>query len=436
MREHIREEIKKNIAMNKEQYLQLIKKLVSYDSKIINAGEYGEEKGIQDYLKVLFEQMGAEVDAFEPDNQTISGYPGYNPYHKYEGRENVVATFKGNGTGRSLLFNGHCDIVPADNADQWTNSPFECTLRNNKLYGRGTSDMKGGSAAAILAIKLLQDIGFEFGGDIIFESVIDEEGGGNGTIACCDKGYHADGVIIMEPTRMAIMPTNRGAFLAEFTVIGKPIHASMKGYGVNAIEKAFKLIDALKELETEWLLSKKHPLLSNPTINIGQISGGDGASVVPRECTVRFDVEFFPSEYDDNFNSVPVNPELIKEEVENHIRRACDGDKWLSEHPVSINWYQETQCFETDMQSEFLLSVQNTCEEVMGRVDISGLPCGCDGAQLSKIGKMPVLIIGPGDLKQAHTIDESMELDKYYQAIEVYANIIADWAGITQKIGD
>lgn len=427
----IKKAISDSVKRNKTKHLKILNRLVSYDSKMINSGEYGDEKGIQDYLKDLFTQMGAEVDAFEPDNSKICGYSGFNPDHKYEGRENVVATFKGNGTGRSLLFNGHSDIVPAGNAKLWRSSPFTCEQRDDKLYGRGTTDMKGGSAAAILAIQLLKEMGVSFNGDVIFEAVVDEEGGGNGTIACCERGYKADGAIIMEPTRMAIMPTNRGAFLAEFTVMGKPIHASLKGFGVNAIEKAIKLINAIKELELEWLLTKRHPLLSNPTINFGQISGGDGASTVASECNVKFDVEFFPSEYNRDYDKVPVNPQDIKKEVELCIKRACDGDKWLSENPVAINWYQETLCFETSLASDFVSTVVKCCDQIMGKAVVSGLPCGCDGAQLSIIGNMPVVVIGPGDIMQAHTVDECIEIEKYYQAIEVYANLIVDWVGIS-----
>ena len=107
-----REKIHEVIEKNKEYCFALLKDMVAYDSRILENGKYGKEKGIQDYLKQRFAQMGAEVDAFSPDNDEICGCMGYNANHDYKDRENVVATFKGRGKGRSILLNGHCDIVP------------------------------------------------------------------------------------------------------------------------------------------------------------------------------------------------------------------------------------------------------------------------------------------------------------------------------------
>ena len=428
-----KERIKKQIEKSKEEYLALLKKMISFDSKILDAGKFGQEAGIQEYLAAHFTDMGAKVDVFEPDNGRICQYAGFNAGHVYEDRKNVVAVFKGSGGGRSLLMNGHCDIVPAENEEEWSVPPFQAEVREGRLIGRGAADMKGGSAAAICAIQLLKDLGVQLKGDIIFESVIDEEGGGNGTIACCDRGYKADGALIMEPTSLAVMPCNRGAFLAEFTVKGKPIHAAMKGHGENAIEKAIKLIDALHGLESKWLMTKKHDLLANPTINIGMITGGTGASVAAAECNVKFDVEFLPSELDCDYRSIKVNPEDVKKEVEQWIAAACKGDEWLSRNPVEIHWYQETLCFETDTESDFVKCVCSSVEQVLDRAAVDGLACGCDGAQLANIGKMPVVILGPGEFSQLHTTDESISVEKYLQAIEIYAHLILKWVEAQQE---
>lgn len=433
MNHDLRAKIHETIEKNKDSYFDFLKDLVSFDSRIIDAGKTGQEKGIMEYLKKYFAEMGANVDAFAPDNEKICKYPGFNPNHTYEDRENVCAAFLGSGGGKSLIMNGHCDIVTPGDESLWQSPPFECVERAGRYYGRGTTDMKGGVAAAILAVRTLKELEVPLAGDIVIEAVIDEEGGGNGTIACCDRGYRADGAVIMEPTHMAIMPTNRGAFLAQFTVQGKQTHAATKGIGVNAIEKAYKLINALKELESEWLMTKKHPLLQNPTMNIGQISGGSGASVVAESCNVKFDVEFLPSEYDADYKLVPVKPEDIKKEVQDRITLACMGDSWLKDHPVTIDWYQETLCFETPSEHEFVQTALKSCKRVLPDTALDGLPCGCDGAPLANIGKMPVIIMGPGDLDCLHITDESMSAEKFYQAIEVYANFIIDWVGISKE---
>ncbi len=424
--------LQQQIGQNKDACRAFLAKLISFDSRMLENGVHGQEKEIQGYLAAHFTSMGATVDAFSPDNEKISRYAGFNAGHEYAGRQNVVASFKGMGGGASLLMNGHCDIVPPGDESAWTSPPFTATERDGLLYGRGAADMKGGLAAAILAVQLLQDMGYRFKGDIFIESVIDEEGGGNGTIACCDRGYRADGALLMEPTSLAVMPANRGAFLGSFTVKGKPVHASIRGFGVSAIEKAIKLIDGLRELELRWLLTKEHPLLGNPTINVGCIQGGEGASTVPEECTVKFDVEFFPMEYDAEGHAHTVDPEDIKKEVQQHLNRVAAGDEWLRTHPVTIQWYQETLCFQTDTDDPFVKAAAAASQAVLGRARIKGLPCGCDGAQLFTIGKMPVVVLGPGDVQRAHTTDEYLPLDEFYKAIELYAHLIADWVGIEQ----
>ncbi len=207
--------IQATIAQSKDACRTFLAKLVSFDSRMLENGVHGQEKGIQDYLATHFAGMGATVDVFSPDNEKISRYAGFNAGHQYEGRQNVVATFKGTGGGASLLMNGHCDIVPPGDENAWTSPPFAATERGGLLYGRGTADMKGGLAAAILAVQFIKDMGYRFKGDIFIESVIDEEGGGNGTIACCDRGYRADGALLMEPTGLKVMPSSKRMAQAE-----------------------------------------------------------------------------------------------------------------------------------------------------------------------------------------------------------------------------
>jgi acetylornithine deacetylase len=429
----ISEKIFSYINNHQQNYLCFLQKLLSFDSRIEQAGQTGKEGPIQEFIARTLKDMGANVDLFEVDNDLIKGLPGFNPNHDYHGRPNVVGTFKGskieNGS-KSLLFNGHADIVAPGSVAEWSKNPFGGEVIDGRIYSRGAADMKGGLAAALLAIEAIKGCNFNLKNDLIFESVVDEEGGGNGTLACVAKGYKADGAVIMEPTNLEVHAANRGAFLAEFTVTGKPAHASLKGFGINAIEKAFELIQALSKLERQWLLTKRHPLLSNPTINIGQIIGGEGASSVPGKCTVRFDVEFFPRDYDEQGVEFIVDKNQIKQEVETCLLDACSGDSWLHVNPVRVNWYQDTSAFQTDPGHPLVKETISACQEVMGFHRLSGFPAGCDGVYLSEIGKMPVIILGPGNVRQAHTIDEFIELDQFFKAIKVYANLIVRWVGV------
>lgn len=144
--------------------------------------------------------LGAEIDVFEPDYVLMNSCPEVNPDHDYAGRHDVVGTFRGAGDGRSLIFNGHIDTVDFVDESLWERGPLNPFERDGKLYGRGSCDMKGGLCASLLAMKVLRNCNIQLKGDVIYESVIDEEGGGNGTLACINRGYKADAAII--PNRL------------------------------------------------------------------------------------------------------------------------------------------------------------------------------------------------------------------------------------------
>ena len=135
---------------------------------------------------------------FEPDNEIMKDYPSYNPGHSYKGRPDLVAVYKGSGGGRSLILNGHIDTMPSGSLEKWDTDPWTLTEKDGKLYGLGADDMKGGLSAEILGLELALSLGFQPKGDIIIESVVDEEGGGNGSLAAAAAGYKADAAIIAE----------------------------------------------------------------------------------------------------------------------------------------------------------------------------------------------------------------------------------------------
>lgn len=180
---------------NKERSIELLRKLVAFDSRIEDAGASGRESGIQKFIAEKLNLLCADVvDIFEPDNSKIKNLPGYNPNHQYDNRPNVVAVFRGmgginNNAGHSILLNGHVDVVEPGNLEHWARDPFKGEICDNFMYGRGTTDMKSGLAAAIVAIEAIKAVGIDLANDIILESVIDEEGGGNGTLACIERGY-------------------------------------------------------------------------------------------------------------------------------------------------------------------------------------------------------------------------------------------------------
>ncbi len=421
-----KDKILKYIDDHREEAIDFLKTMIQFDSSSINQGVHGKEKDIQEWLASKLQQWGFETELFEPKNEEISHFSDYNPGHHYENRPNLIATLKGTGNGRSLILNGHVDTVATGDLAKWTHGPWDGEISDGKMFGRGTTDMKAGVSAMILATRFLQQAGFELEGDIMIQSVVDEEGGGNGTLACVAKGYRADAAIITEPTNLHVQPIGRGVLLLEVDVTGKSVHACYKWEGVNAIEKALKIANGLKELEHEWLAKKRNPLLPSPTINLGYLKGGLEAPIVPDQCTMKFDIKYLPVEYRDGVE-VKVTGDMVKNEVEKYIHGICLSDPWLVDHPPILNWYLHVMPHHLDLDHELISTAKSATEEILGWSKVSGLPSGSDARHLLNSGGIPSIVFGPGDMKKAHSIDESISLNDYIDGIKVLALTIMDW---------
>ena len=203
------------------------------------------------------------------------------------GRDDVVGRLAGAGGGRSLILNGHVDVVPAGDASAWPHDPWGGELDGDRLWGRGACDMKGGIACGIVALRALQELGVRLAGDVVFQSVVDEETGGPGTRAALARGHVADAAIVLEPTAREIVTVEGGLEWVRVVVRGRTghsairyrsVHAGGRGEAVSAIEKAVKLLAAVGELERHWAVHKVHPLMPRgiTTINPGVIAGGSG----------------------------------------------------------------------------------------------------------------------------------------------------------------
>jgi acetylornithine deacetylase len=401
--------------------------LVNFDSTFIDHGVRGNELPIQRWLEDKLSEWGYETRLFEPDNEKIKDYPDFNPGRDYTDRPNLVAILKGDGSGRSLILNGHVDTVPLGDRDQWTHDPLAGEIEDGKMYGRGTCDMKAGLAAMILAVEFLREAGFKLEGDIVIESVVDEEGGGNGTLACVAEGYRADAAIVTEPTSLHIRPCSRGVLLLNVDVEGKSTHAALKWRGVSAIEKAIKIVEGMGELEREWLAKRNNPLLPAPTITIGRIDGGLAAATVPGECNLKFDVKYLPIEVDGDGNERAITGDEIQREVEEWIGLICAGDDWLRAHPPELDWYVHVLPYWLDPDHPLVDTLRSSCAKVLGRSFVSGMPSGADARILHNAGNISTVLFGPGNLEQAHSTDEYVPLDQYMDAIKVLAIAILNW---------
>ena len=417
--------IQEALEANKQKYIDRLLKLVSIDTHDIGHGiEGGLEAAGQDYMAELFQELGADQVEKDPlKEESILKcrelYREGNTGHNYENRYNVYAAFQGKQE-RSILFNGHIDHMPAENEEHWLIPPLKPQVIGDRITGLGVADMKAGLMASVMATALLKDAGIELPVTVKYASVCDEEGGGNGSLCAAMSGVTADAVVVCEPTNYELIAAHMGWVFFQVEVEGIAVHSGLKLAGVNAIEKAYKLMEAIDQLEHRWLLKYKHPLLPPPSSNVGVISGGEAGSTIPDYCCFKTCVHYLPG---------LMSHEQVVEEYTNAILKRCEGDEWLSEHKPKISIYQTGNPFEMDLTHPFVDSFKTAYRNAVGRdVKIVGSPAGCDSRTWYNIVKCPTLQYGPGSLEQCHAVNEYVTVDQYLDAIKIYANLILEWA--------
>jgi len=273
---------------------QLEDDLISYARKLVSFPTVsGNELEAQTYVKEVLSSLNFDhIDMWEPDISQLKNHEAFiSERRDFKNSPNVVGIKKGIGGGRSLILNSHIDIVPEGDHKKWIYNPFGGEVNNGNIYGRGISDMKGSDAPIFTVLRAFQEIGVKLKGDIIFESVIEEETGGAGSLACALRGYKADAAIIPEPSNFTICPAQQGSTWYRITIQGKAAHGGKRYLGESAIEKTPQIIKAIRNLETH-INEKYYTNLyeGNPIpfcINIGKINGGNWPSGVPDKVTIE-----------------------------------------------------------------------------------------------------------------------------------------------------
>lgn len=386
------------------------------------------EDEVQQLVAEKLRSLGLEVEIVpsrfdELRQHSAFGDDGFSPTE----RINVVGRWRGNGSGEghSLILNGHVDVVPAGDPAMWDASPWSGAIRDGRLYGRGSCDMKAGLCAGIFAIQALQRLGYRPARDVLVESVIGEESGGIGTLTTIIKGYTADAALLLEPTRMEISPVQSGALTFRLTVPGRSIHAAMKPYGVSAIEKFTQLFQAIQQLETERHRAFKNDLYADPNniapINIGTVRGGEWHSTVPEEVVAEGRMGVLPGE----------SNEVARQALEDVIKTAAQADPWLSQHPPKIVWFEgQFESGQTPLDHPFLKILGSVHQQVTGNAPVwRGVPYGSDMRLFTNEAKIAATHYGPGDVSLAHSANEYVPLEEVLMATKVVAETIAQWCG-------
>ncbi|MDR1137471.1 MAG: ArgE/DapE family deacylase [Synergistaceae bacterium] len=415
----------RTITEHADEYVRRLLDLVAIDTQDIGHGiDGGREEEGQIYLEKFLGSLGADTSR-EPLSEDIvskglSAYGEGNPGHNYKSpdRWNLIASFGGEKKGRSLIFDGHIDTMPPGDLSLWSSNPWNAEVRDGKAYGLGACDMKGGLMASVLAVKCIIDAGLNLPGPVTILSVADEEGGGNGSLAAMLAGHRADAAVVCEPSDGTLTVAHMGFIFFSVEVSGIALHSGSKWNGVNAIEKAAVLMDALGELEHRWLMTRKHPLLPPPTLNIGVISGGTAGSTVPDKCVFKLCLHYHPA----------MGHDLTVREVTDAIMTRAAGDEWLRVHPPKIEIYHAGGAFEMETGHEFVKTASLCVESVKGAAPaLYGSPAGNDARLLRNIGGMPTVVMGPGQMAQCHSIDEYVEVKDFLAFIEIYAQLILEW---------
>jgi acetylornithine deacetylase len=387
----------------------------------------GDEKRVQEFVEKKFIDMGLEVKVWEPDESKMKDHPEYVDTGKtYVDRPNVVGIFRGKG-GSSLLLNGHTDVVTPEPVSRWEHEPWGAETREGKIYGRGACDMKGGVAGMIKALEILLQLNLAPSGDVILEAVVDEEASGNGTLASLLEGYTADAAVFTEPTTCAVMPAHRGGQFWRIYVDGAGAHAGVKFYGVSAAEKGMLIYRAIDKLEKQRdKKGRKAPLfnvypLTTP-ICVGKFMSGEYTSAVPQECLLEGTIEFLPGE----------TLEKVKKEFLQAVESASRSDGWLKKHPPRVEWFGISVLPSQVPQNHPLVkSFETAYHDIVGKkAPVAGFPAGCDMRIRVLHGKTPSLLFGPGNLREAHRVDEYLEIDELIRYTKVLALGMLEWSGM------
>jgi len=330
-------------------------------------------------------------------------------FHDYKPRRpNVVGLLSGDREKPILMFNGHTDTVPIGEKSLWTTDPFGADVREGKIYGRGASDMKAALAAMIIAAKAIVEDGVQLKGTLMISCVADEEVTGFGTKDLIDRGYRADFAVVGEPTELKVQTAHKGIIWVRIVTKGRAAHASMPHEGINAIYGMSKVCLALKEMSNQVMM-KKHPLLGSPTINVGTIKGGLKTNVVPDNCEITVDRRLIPGEI----------PEIAKSEIDTVLDSLKKHEPQLKMESEIINVAESS---ETSSDELIVRVAREAVQEVTGRdPGITGFTATSDMRFLVSQAKIPTIILGPGSLRQAHIVDEYVEVQQVFDAAKIYA---------------
>jgi acetylornithine deacetylase len=415
------EEILAAVAAERPAMEELLVRLVGAPTLL------GDEAPGQALMRDAFEDLGLEPRDLPLDAEALRAHPGASPFSwDVTGKANVVAEWPPaeSGDGRSLILNGHIDVVSPEPATMWSSDPFTARRDGDWLYGRGAGDMKAGLAAIVGAVRGLRGLGLAPGARVELQSVVEEECSGNGALTCVLAGEPADAVIVTEPTSGAIQNSQVGVLWFQLRVAGRPAHAGDAPEGQNAIEATFPIVHALRELEGELNVDPPAPYDVYPhpiNLNVGMLRGGDWPSTVAGESVTYCRLALYPGDAVDD----------IKARVEETVAAVAAGDPALSGFKVEVA-YDGFACagYTLEHEAPVVTSLGRAIERATGgTAPLFGSTATTDARNFQLYGGSPAVCFGP-HAENVHGVDERVLLPSMVETAQVLGLFIRDWCGL------
>ncbi|PWW17415.1 succinyl-diaminopimelate desuccinylase [Cytobacillus oceanisediminis] len=381
-----------------KEVVELTKNLVKIPSVYRPGIEGGNEEKVAQFTADYLRGLGIEVHIEEVE----------------PGRPNVIGIADSGRPGKTLLFEGHTDVVTEGDRDAWTYDPFSAEIINGRMYGRGTNDTKGNLACMITAVHSLLRDNEEWNGKIILCIPCDEEGMMIGIKNFIKRGWadNVDGAIICEPEENQVCITQKGAMRIVVNVFGKMAHGAIPLSGINPNTKMAKLICELDRLEQkEKTRLGKHPMLGwpsiTPTILQAPVRGDAQINVIPDQCMTTLDIRTVPGQ----------DHSKLKQEIQDILNRLSEQDP---DFKAEFEVIEDRPWTETDMENALVKATAKAVFEVTGKEPIyNGVPGATDGTFLHVAG-VPIVTIGAGDREVPHQIDEYVDIEELAETTEIF----------------
>ncbi len=405
--------------MESNQLKDIINESVEFLEQIIRFPSLGGQE--ESVMQFMYKEFLPLVDEAElvPLSNTLIEDPEYSspiPNIQYDGRHNLRLKLKGRGTGKSIIFNAHADVVPPSAKDRDQFIPYQ---ENGKVYGRGASDDKGQIAVFYLLLKMIKEKNITFYGDIIFHIVVEEENGGNGTLAAIRSGDKADAAIVLEASNLKIFSAVRGAVWFKITFSGKSGHSGFSGKTISALKLAVQAMNILENYHKKLLSeSKGIPLFDeyeNPMpITFGKLEAGNWPAATPNKAVLEGVLGFLPNK--SRFE--------IVEEMKNALLQ--NGDKDLRDNfKLEFTYRHDGHILDTN--HPLVSTLSNAISQAGIEPENAAMVASCDAWFYSKLLNIPTVVFGAGELKSAHTSDEHISIKEIEQAAEILLNFLNEW---------